>query len=107
VERPKHNRWTYTRTAATSVSFSWRVRLAWSSLPTLPLAFLLTGGNALPRPLLVFVGALTLLCCAWWWPQVWTRTAVPPAPAADRASDDRYPDVSTTAVDYFGHAGVR
>ena len=74
------NRRRYTRTRATSLSFSWRGRLAWSAPPVLLLLWLMSGPLGGLNPLAWFMSAVMLGFTIWWLRQVWTRTALPADP---------------------------
>jgi hypothetical protein len=79
---PPHpsNRRRYTRTRATSLSFSWRGRLAWSAPPILFLLWLMSGPLGEFNPLAWFMGAVMVGFTIWWLRQVWTRTALAATP---------------------------
>jgi hypothetical protein len=77
--RGPSNRRSYTRTRATSLSFSWRGRLAWSAPPILFLLWLVSGPFGMFDPLAWFIGTVMLGFTIWWLRQVWTRTALPMA----------------------------
>jgi hypothetical protein len=70
----------YTRTQATSLSFSWRGRLIWSAPPILFLLWLMSGPFGMFTPLAWFIGAVMVGFTIWWLRQVWTRTAMAPDP---------------------------
>jgi hypothetical protein len=78
--RGPSNRRAYTRTRATSLSFSWRGRLAWSAPPILFLLWLVSGPLGELNPLAWFMGAVMVGFTIWWLRQVWTRTALAAAP---------------------------
>jgi hypothetical protein len=75
--RGPSNRRSYTRTQATSLSFSWRGRLLWSAPPVLFLAWLVSGPLGAMNPLAWFMGAVMAFSTVWWLRQVWTRTPLP------------------------------
>jgi hypothetical protein len=79
---PPHpsNRRRYTRTRATSLSFSWRGRLGWSAPPILFLLWLMSGPLGAFSPLAWFIGAVTTGFTIWWLRQVWTPIPLPSAP---------------------------
>jgi hypothetical protein len=76
---PPHlsNRRRYTRTRATSLSFSWRGRLVWSAPPVLFLLWLMSGALSGLTPLAWFMGVIMVFVTIWWLRQVWTRIALP------------------------------
>jgi hypothetical protein len=67
----------YTRTQATSLSFSWRGKLLWSAPPILYLAWLASGALGVLNPLAWFLGIITVPYIIWWLRHVWTRTPLP------------------------------
>jgi hypothetical protein len=77
---PQPNRRRYTRTQATSLSFSWRGRLIWSAPPILFLLWLMSGALGGFGPLAWFIGAVMVGFTIWWLRQVWTRTALAATP---------------------------
>jgi hypothetical protein len=93
--RGPSNRRSYTRTQATSLSFSWRGRVAWSTPPVLFLAWLVTGPFGMFDPLAWFMGAVMTGFTVWWLRQVWTRTPLPPV----------LPEISATANDHDALVG--
>jgi hypothetical protein len=88
--RGPSNRRSYTRTRATSLSFSWRGRLAWSAPPILFLLWLMSGPLGAFNPLAWFMGAVMTGFTIWWLRQVWTRTPLPPV----------LPDISVPTDDH-------
>jgi Na+/melibiose symporter-like transporter len=81
--RGPSNRRSYTRTQATSLSFSWRGRLAWSAPPILFLLWLMSGSLSGFGPLVWFIGVVMVGFTIWWLRQVWTRIALPAAAPPD------------------------
>jgi hypothetical protein len=75
--RGPSNRRSYTRTRATSLSFSWRGRVAWSAPPILFLLWLMSGPLGGLNPLAWFMGAVVTGFTIWWLRQVWTQTPLP------------------------------
>lgn len=90
------SRRTYTRTKATSVSFSWWIKLAWSAPPILFVVWLARGGlSSLFSPLAWFLGVLTIPYVIWWLRQVWIRTPVVVA-AVDSRAERSHPLAAST-----------
>jgi hypothetical protein len=91
--RGPSNRRSYTRTRATSLSFSWRGRLAWSAPPILFLLWLMSGPLGALNPVAWFMGAVMLFFTIWWLRQVWTRTPLPPVLPDIRVPTDDHDDL--------------
>jgi hypothetical protein len=72
----------YSRTKATSVSFSWRAKILWSLPPVLFVYWLSTGVLGVLNPLAWFLGIITFPYLLWWFRHVWTRAPLALDPGA-------------------------
>jgi hypothetical protein len=97
VPVPVARRVAFTRTRGTSVTFSWRIRLALSALPALPLIVFMWGGLGM-GPLTWMFGLMTMVAMALWLPHVWTNAPLPVA-ASDRQDAALSADQRGTVAD--------
>jgi hypothetical protein len=96
------NRRRYTRTRATSLSFSWRGRLLWSAPPVLFLLWLASGPLGAFNPLAWLMGLPMLYLTIWWLRHVWSRIALRVMPPDPFASADPVPLATTAEGDVPG-----
>jgi hypothetical protein len=100
------NRRRYTRTRATSLSFSWRGRLLWSAPPLAFLLWLASGPLGEFNPLAWLMGLPMLYLTIRWLRHVWTRIPLPPIlPEVAVAANDHDVLVGSDRVGAACHDG--